>query len=210
VDSERDEAVTRTAILHHADALVALLHSQLGRLPITDPTPPPGAVARDAAVLAPLYVRDGLPCLLFTLRSPDLPKHRGEISFPGGSRERGDASLVRTALRETREELGLDPARVEILGPLPPVFAAVSDFLIQPYVGWLGEGLPPLAPNPAEVAEVIEAPLAALADPAIFHIEVWQRGGIEHPIHFYDFGSYRIWGATGRMLHSLLDLLPPE
>jgi 8-oxo-dGTP pyrophosphatase MutT (NUDIX family) len=161
-------------------------------------------------VLAPLYVRDGVPCLLFTLRSLDLPKHRGEISFPGGSRDADDASLEWTALREAHEEIGLDPQRVEVLGPLPTVYAAVSNFVIQPYVGWLGEGLPPLAPNSAEVAEVIEAPLAALAEPEIYHSELWRRAGTEHVIHFYDFGAYRIWGATGRMLYSLLALLPAE
>src|SRR5262249_45831303 len=149
--------------VEHADVLIAYLQVRLHEVP--EAPPAPGAArAREAAVLAPFYVCDGVPCLLFTLRSLDLPSHRGEISFPGGSRDRGDPSLEWTALRETQEELGLDPQRVEVLGPLPPVWAAVSDFLIQPYVGWLGEGLPLLTPNAAEVAEVIEAPLAALAE----------------------------------------------
>ena len=167
------------------------------------------AQAREAAVLAPLYARDGAPWLIFTVRSLDLASHRGEISFPGGSRERTDATLWETALRESREEVGLDTTAIEPLGPLPPVFSAVSNFLIQPYVGWLGEGAPALTPNPAEVSEVIHAPLAALADPAIYHTEVWSRGGFEHLVHFYDFGAYRIWGATGRMLNTLLAALPP-
>jgi 8-oxo-dGTP pyrophosphatase MutT (NUDIX family) len=201
--------VSRATLVQHADALVPYLRDRLSRVSAVA-LPPDAASAREAAVLAPLYVRDGLPCLLFTLRSLDLPKHRGEISFPGGSRDADDASLEWTALREAHEELGLDPQRVEVLGPLPTVYAAVSNFVIQPYVGWLGEGLPSLAPNPAEVAEVIEAPLAALAEPEIYHSELWRRAGIEHLIHFYDFGAYRIWGATGRMLYSLLELLPAE
>jgi len=86
----------------------------------------------------------------------------------------------------------------------------VSNFLVTPYLGWLAEGLPPLAPNVGEVAEVIEAPLAALDDPAIFHSEVWRRRGEAHTVYFYDFGPYRIWGLTGRLLHQLLALLPPR
>ncbi len=209
MESERNDTPTRSALVHDAGALVAFLRSRLTHLPDADAPPAAAASAREAAVLAPLYVREGQPYLLFTLRSPDLPKHRGEISFPGGSRERADLSLVQTALRETCEELGLDPRQVDVLGPLPTVFAAVSNFLIQPYIGWLGETLPPLSPNMAEVAEVIEAPLAALAEPDIYHAEIWRRGEVEHLIHFYDFGPYRIWGATGRMLRTLLELLPP-
>ncbi len=198
---------SRAELLRHADALTVFLRRTLPAAPTT--ALPPGAqIARAAAVLAPLYVRDGVPCLLFTLRSQDLSKHRGEISFPGGSRDATDSSLEQTALRETREELGLDPAAVDLLGPLPTVFAQVSNFLIQPYVGWLGGGLPMLTPNPREVAEVIEAPLEALAKPAIYHSEIWRRAGEAHLIHFYDFGPYRIWGVTAHILRSLLDMLP--
>jgi 8-oxo-dGTP pyrophosphatase MutT (NUDIX family) len=115
-----------------------------------------------------------------------------------------------TALREAREEIGLDPTRVEILGALPPVYVSVSNFMITPQVGWLGEGLPKLAVNAAEVAELINAPLAALADPAIYHAEVWHHLGTAHLVHFFDFSPYLIWGATGRMLHFLLSLLPAD
>ena len=79
---------------------------------------------------------------------------------------------------------------------------------MQPIVGWLGGGLPALAPNPDEVAEVIEAPLTALADPAIFHEEQWMRGGSAHTVRFYDLGAHRIWGMTAHILHTLLALLP--
>lgn len=221
----------RARLLGDADALVGYLRATL---PVSPATPEsaeerirqtinpgePGseqmatllnermAQVREAAVLAPIYARDGAPWLIFTVRSLDLSSHRGEISFPGGSREAADSTLAQTALREAREEIGLDPAPVAILGPLPPVFSAVSNFLIQPYVGWLGAGVPDLTPNPAEVSEVIHAPLAALDDPAIYHTELWRRAGVEHLIHFYDFGAYRIWGATGRMLNTLLAVLP--
>lgn len=202
------EIESRALLLSDAIALAAYLRQELAQRPAPLPASGPAAAARAAAVLAPLYAREGHPYLLFTQRSLALSRHRGEISFPGGSRDSADGTLRQTALRETREELGLDAARVEVLGALPSVFTAVSNYLVVPYVGWLGDDLPALAPNPTEVAEVIEAPLAALADPAIYHTELWQRGGMEHLVHFYDLGPYRIWGATGRMLHSLLSLLP--
>lgn len=204
-----DVPVDRATLLVDAAALVRYLRDVLAGQPVVQPSSGIVSTARVAAVLAPLYARHGQPHLLFTLRSLDLTRHSGEISFPGGRRDATDLSLEATALRESYEELGLDPARVEVLGALPSVFAGVSNYLVVPFAGWLGETLPPLVPSPSEVAEVIDAPLAALADPAIYHSEIWYRGGGEHLIHFYDFGRYRIWGATGRMLHSLLALLPP-
>jgi 8-oxo-dGTP pyrophosphatase MutT (NUDIX family) len=200
--------VQRELLLQNAGALVTYLRSRL--------TVPAAALleaevsARAAAVLAPIYAVDGRPYLLFTRRSADLPKHRGEISFPGGARDPADVSLTMTALREAKEEIGLDPMRVEILGVLPPIYVSVSNFMITPQVGWLSEGLPMLTVNAAEVAELIHAPLAALADPTIYHAEVWHHLGTAHRVHFFDFSPYLIWGATGRMLYNLLSLLPAE
>ncbi|HEX8981741.1 MAG TPA: CoA pyrophosphatase [Ktedonobacterales bacterium] len=220
---------SRALLLRDANALAAFLTKRLAPIPITpDATaaadhideselqalhPDPrfrGAKPRQAAVLAPIYAREGRPHLLFTRRSPDLRAHSGEISFPGGSYEPQDGSLAHTALRETHEELGLERARVALLGALSPTFTVVSNFFVTPYVGWLGEGLPALHPQESEVAEIIEAPLSALDDPGTYHSELWSRGGESHAVHFYDFGSYRIWGLTGRMLNQLLGLLPPR
>lgn len=215
MDEERVDArgMTRAALLADAEALVAYFTQRLAEAPEVDLAAVAPATSRLAAVLAPLYARDGVPHLLFTRRTSTLSTHRGEISFPGGSRDPEDASLRETALREAYEELAIEPALVRVLGALPPVRATVSNFAVAPYLGWLPEGLPPLLPNPAEVAEVIEAPLAALADPAIFHEEQWFRGGpadgmLAHTVYFYDFGPHRIWGLTGRILHTLLALLP--
>lgn len=208
LEIESSAARRRLRLLNDAAALVTYLRQSLPQHAAPLPASGPAAAAKAAAVLAPLYARDGRPHLLFTQRSLALSRHRGEISFPGGSRDATDGSLQQTALRETAEELGVSPALVEVVGALPSVFTSVSNYLIVPYVGWLGEGLPALTPSASEVAEVIQAPLAALADPAIYHTELWRRGGTEHLVHFYDFGEYRIWGATGRMLHSLLSLLP--
>jgi 8-oxo-dGTP pyrophosphatase MutT (NUDIX family) len=204
----------RATLLTDGSALAAYLGQVLAVAAVATPratagdrgAPPP----RAAGVLIPLYARDDQPHLLFTRRSPSLAAHSGEISFPGGSRDPDDPSLADTALREAHEELGIVPDRVQVLGQLAPVFTVVSNFLITPFVGWMGSESTPLAPNPAEVAEVIEAPLTALVDPAIFHVEQWTRYGVPHPVYFYDYGPYRIWGATARVLHQLLELLPPD
>jgi 8-oxo-dGTP pyrophosphatase MutT (NUDIX family) len=210
-EQTRAASALRERLLTDASALVAFLRNRL-----LDPTLDGAALsatlarARAAAVLAPLYALSGHPYLLFTRRTAQLRKHSGEISLPGGSRDQGDDSLLMTALRESHEELALDVTRIEMVGSLEPVFSVVSNFLVTPFVGWLGEGAPHVEPNPTEVAEVIYAPLRALADPAIFHEEVWTRGGVEHTLYFFDLGPHRIWGLTGRILRSLLALLPAD
>ncbi|HEX6540706.1 MAG TPA: CoA pyrophosphatase [Ktedonobacterales bacterium] len=205
-----DEAPPRALALADATVLADWLRRQLSladSMAARDPKPPN---ARIAAVLALLYPRDGAPYLLFTRRSSRLQAHRGEISFPGGSRDPDDSSLAATALREAWEEIHLVSDQVEILGTLPSLFTVVSNFWVTPMVGWLPPGLPPLRPNPHEVEEIIEAPVAALADPSIFHEETWVRAGVARSVHFYDYGPYRIWGLTGYILSTLLALLPPD
>jgi 8-oxo-dGTP pyrophosphatase MutT (NUDIX family) len=216
-DSEASEATTgdpptRALALADATILANWLRAQLTptTMATTAPIAPDPPTARIAAVLALFYPRDGIPYLLFTRRSSRLRAHRGEISFPGGSHDPGDISLAATALREAREEIELAGDRVEILGSLPPLFTVVSNFWVTPVIGWLANGLPELAPNPDEVEEIIEAPVSALIDPAIFHTETWVRGGVAREVHFYDYGPYRIWGLTGYILSTLLTLLPPE
>jgi 8-oxo-dGTP pyrophosphatase MutT (NUDIX family) len=207
----QDESALRERLLTDAPALVAYLRERLPpSVAAGEPLPAGVSGARAAAVLAPLYALSGHPYLLFTRRTTQLRKHSGEISLPGGSRDPGDDSLLMTALRESYEELALDVTRIEAVGALEPVFSAVSNYLVAPFVGWLGEGAPHVEPNPAEVAEVIHAPLRALADPAIFHEEVWTRGGVEHTLYFFDLGPHRIWGLTGRILRSLLAVLPAD
>jgi 8-oxo-dGTP pyrophosphatase MutT (NUDIX family) len=163
--------------------------------------------ARKSAVLLALFAQDGETHLAFIRRASTLRAHSGEIAFPGGSYDQEDASLVATALREAFEEIGLPPARVEVLGLLSPVFTVVSNFLILPVVAYLPSGPGPLLAAAAEVAEVLLLPLNALADPAIAHTEIWSNGGRTRPVYFYDYGSLRIWGATGRILANLLMLL---
>ncbi len=163
--------------------------------------------ARKAAVLLCLLDREGAPELVFIRRSDRLRSHRGEIAFPGGKPEEGDLTLVETALREAEEEIGLRTARAEVLGALSPVFTVVSNFFIQPIVAYLPDGLGDLHVQQSEVSEVFVASLQALREPQIYHNELWQKGGQSRVVHFYDYGSYRIWGATARILHTLLELL---
>ncbi len=163
--------------------------------------------ARKAAVLLPLYVHNGELSLLFIQRASTLRAHSGEMAFPGGSKDPTDAFPVMTALREAHEEIGLEPARVEVLGLLPPVFTVVSNFVITPVVAYLPGGPGELHLQRSEVTEVVLAPLRKLADPLIARHEQWTREGMTRTVYFYDYGSYCIWGATGRMLNSLLQTL---
>jgi 8-oxo-dGTP pyrophosphatase MutT (NUDIX family) len=160
--------------------------------------------ARKAAVLLALFVQNGETHVAFIRRASTLRAHGGEIAFPGGSYDAEDISLVATALREAFEEIGLAPARVEVLGLLPPVFTVVSNFLIVPVVAYLPAGLGQLSIQASEVAEVLLLPLQALADPAIAHTELWTAGSRTRTVYFYDHGPLRIWGATARILSTLL------
>ena len=163
--------------------------------------------ARKAAVLLGLFDQDGEMQLVFIRRASTLRAHSGEIAFPGGAVDVGDSSPLNTALREAREEIGLDPARVDVLGVLPPVFTVVSNFLIIPVVAFLPQGLGTLHLQASEVTELILAPLRGLANPAILHTEEWTRGGLTRTVHFYEYGHYTIWGATARILNALLGVL---
>jgi 8-oxo-dGTP pyrophosphatase MutT (NUDIX family) len=166
-----------------------------------DPEPP--AEQRRAAVLVPLFVRDGALHIVLTRRTETVEHHRGQISFPGGAEEEGDESAFSTAVRETEEELGIPAGDIRMLGSLSPL-TTVSDFFVEPFVG----AIPyphVLRPAEAEIAEVIDAPVAALLDPKI--LERRLLPGREEPTLFFHYGKHVIWGATARMLKELLDAL---
>jgi 8-oxo-dGTP pyrophosphatase MutT (NUDIX family) len=163
--------------------------------------------ARKAAVLLGLFDQEGAPTILFIRRSSTLRAHSGEIAFPGGGVDPTDSSPIMAALREAQEEIGLDPARVEVLGVLQPVFTVVSNYLVIPVVAFLPRGLGTLQLQASEVTEIFLAPLHDLTNPDIFHTEVWMRAGQARTVYFYDYGSYRIWGVTARILNSLLETL---
>ena len=163
--------------------------------------------ARNASVLVGLFDQNNETHVAFIRRASTLRAHSGEIAFPGGAADVSDVSPIVTALREAQEEIGLDPSRVEVLGIMPPVFTVVSNFLITPVVAYLPEGPGKLQLQMSEVAEIILLPLHGLANPAIYHTEQWMRDNVPHTVYFFDYASYRIWGATARMLNMLLELL---
>jgi 8-oxo-dGTP pyrophosphatase MutT (NUDIX family) len=159
------------------------------------------AKLRSAAVLVPMVDRPQGLTVLFTRRTDHLHAHAGQISFPGGGAEEGDASPEATALRETREEIGLDSGHVEILGRLPE-YRTVTGYRVMPVVGLVR---PPfdLAPDDFEVAEVFEVPLAFLLDPANHRRETMLREGRTRHYYSMPYGHYYIWGATAGMLMNL-------
>jgi len=184
------------------DELVALTRSRLAARERR--VVPPGPLIR-AAVLVPLVDRGG-PHLVFAKRTETVGTHKGQISFPGGTLDPADASLLDAALRECEEEVGLPRAAVEPLGALDDTETVATQFVITPWVGVVRE---PIAwrPDGEEIEKVIEVPLAALVDPANVRVEHWERQGVLREIHFFDWGGETIWGATARILRHYLDLV---
>jgi 8-oxo-dGTP pyrophosphatase MutT (NUDIX family) len=158
---------------------------------------------RRAGVLVPLFVREERLWIVFTRRTESVEHHRGQISFPGGGEELEDANLWETALRESEEELGIRPGDAVALGRLSPL-TTVTDFYVEPYVAAIPQPYV-FRPAEAEIAEVIEVPVAALQDPAI--LEKRKLPGREEPVLFYHYGEHAIWGATARMVAQLLEAL---
>ncbi len=178
---------------------------------LLDPSPRPVVPAdtRLAGVLVPL-VAPGGPSVVFTRRTEHLSRHAGEISFPGGLRHGEEEDVRWTALRESHEELGLEPAAVDVLGALPPVHTTVSGILIVPFVGLLADR-PRFRASQAEIAEVLEFPLDELAR-AEGSVE-FPRDGRVYRGFAYEMPGATIWGATARILHELLEIvagLPEE
>ncbi len=160
--------------------------------------------ARAAAVLIPVVDGDE-PSVLFTVRTESVRSHKGQISFPGGSVDATDASPEAAALRETQEEIGLDPAEVEVVGELDTTPTFVSGFVISPFVGLL-RGAPRLTPNPDEVAEVLQVPLVDLSD-EIRAEPGFAHAGRTYPTEAWIWRDYVIWGVTARLIRLFLGVL---
>jgi 8-oxo-dGTP pyrophosphatase MutT (NUDIX family) len=159
---------------------------------------------KDAAVLVPLY-RDPL-IAVFTERRADLRRHAGEISFPGGRQDEPEEDLRLTALREADEEIGLDPGGVEIVGALPPVGTFVTGYRIFPFVGLIEAGQS-WRPQESEVEQVLEFSLPDLV--AGHAMKRLVRKGVPIRTPTYTVDGHLIWGATARIVQSLLERLGP-
>jgi 8-oxo-dGTP pyrophosphatase MutT (NUDIX family) len=167
--------------------------------------PPPGADSRRAAVLVPVLEEpDGLH-LVYTVRKGDLQDHAGQISFPGGSLDPSDGSLLETALREAEEEIDLSRDLVEVVGELEEMYIPPSNFRVSPFVGLLPPGAE-MVIAPDEVEEIFTVSLKELLAPETFRRALWRRDGRDYEVPVFAVGNPRreIWGATAAMTAALL------
>jgi 8-oxo-dGTP pyrophosphatase MutT (NUDIX family) len=156
---------------------------------------------KQAAVLVPLIMREHGLNVILTRRSSDLSNHAGQIAFPGGRCDDGDADVGATALREAYEEIGLDPSLVTLLG-VSDAYETVTRFAVTPVIG-LVDPAASFMPDPREVAEIFEVPLFFLMDPANHVPQSREYNGIARRFYAMPFGDYYVWGATAGMLRAL-------
>lgn len=156
---------------------------------------------KPASVLVPVMRRrDGLRVLL-TRRSEQMRSHKGQISFPGGRREEGDATAADAAKREAQEETGIPPSAIEVIGYLDD-YPTITRYMVTPVVG-LVEDIAEVRPCAREVAEIFEVPLPFVLDPNSFERKILSREGFNVPFFELNYGAWRIWGATAGMLWNL-------
>jgi 8-oxo-dGTP pyrophosphatase MutT (NUDIX family) len=159
-----------------------------------------------AGVLVPLFEQVGETRVILTRRAAHLRSHTGQVAFPGGRLEPGEGALA-GALRESHEEIGLDPGEVEVLGQLAPLTTVSSGSRITPFVGALAQR-PRVLPNPAEVARIFDVSLAELLTDEVYREERWDLPGQDdRPMHFFEVDDETVWGATARVLTELLELV---
>jgi 8-oxo-dGTP pyrophosphatase MutT (NUDIX family) len=168
--------------------------------------PPPGANSRRAAVLVPILLDDGEARVVYTVRKGDLAEHAGQISFPGGSAEPSDASLMETALREAEEEIDLSRGLVEVIGELEEMYIPPSDFRVSPFVGLL-PARAELVLAPDEVEEIFTVSLETLTAPETLRKVPWTYESRDYEVPVFATGGpspRNIWGATAAMTGVLL------
>jgi 8-oxo-dGTP pyrophosphatase MutT (NUDIX family) len=185
----------------------------LGPQILVNETAAPAIRTVNAGVLAALFEEEGEARLILTRRSTSLRTHRGQVSFPGGRLHEGEDPSA-AALRESHEEIALDPNLVTPVGWMHPVLTMVSASLILPVVATV-PNRPHLVASPAEVERIFDVTLSELADPEIFHEERWRIPGRtipgtdddSFPVWFFEVSGEMIWGATARMIHELLSIV---
>jgi 8-oxo-dGTP pyrophosphatase MutT (NUDIX family) len=173
----------------------------------------PGVIpddCRPGAGLLLIYPSNGEPVVLLTKRHDELPQHAGQVSLPGGALEAGE-TIEQAALREAREETGIDAARVRVVGRLTPLHIPVSRFVLHPVVGWCDER-PDLLPQPGEVDRLLEASIRRLGDSREYEVERRTFRGTPYRVPFLTVEGEKLWGATAMVLAELMTLLgsPPD
>ncbi|TCK99886.1 8-oxo-dGTP pyrophosphatase MutT (NUDIX family) [Shimia isoporae] len=164
---------------------------------------PQGRKLRPAGVLVPIEIRDGVPHVILTKRASHLKHHPGQIAFPGGKQDEADADVIAAALREAREEIGLPPEIVDVIGTLP-THETVTSFRVTPVLGQVNDVFD-IVPEPGEVEEVFRVPLAHVTDTARFSVQSRRWQGQRRHYFTVPFGPYYIWGATARILRGLAE-----
>lgn len=172
--------------------------------PLSHRVAPPEGL-RSAGVLVPLRARGDEVSVVIARRTEQVPHHKGQICFPGGSRDPGDADLLETALREAEEELGIRRGDVEILGAMDPV-VTVTGFFIQPFVAKIS-ATAEFRLDEFEMAEVFEAPLPIFGEFDRYRYAESTFRGERNRVYFFDYGPHTIWGATAMILHRLAELV---
>jgi 8-oxo-dGTP pyrophosphatase MutT (NUDIX family) len=161
-----------------------------------------------AGVLVPLFMQNGKLHVVLTQRTEEVEQHKGQVSFPGGTRDTCDATIIDTALREAEEEIGLTRNTVEVLGVLND-FCTPSGFCITPVVGFLPL-IPSFVLNKTEVSEVFDVPLSFFLNSSNERIDRRERFGKMTNVYFYSYGEHEIWGATAEILRTFLHALNTE
>ena len=158
-----------------------------------------------AAVLMPIYYKDGQYHILFTKRTDTVKTHKGHVCFPGGAYEEGDATLADTALREADEEVGLRPEDAEIIGELDDIASLTTNYVISPFVAFIPWPYE-FTLNEAEAERIIEVPIPVLLDRNNLHEGTEFMEGASVTSYFYHYRGDIIWGATARILTQFLDI----
>jgi len=159
---------------------------------------------REAAVLMPVFEWEHEYHFLLTQRTEEVQTHKGQISFPGGMRE-GTESLVKTALRETFEEVGIEEDKIEILGRFHD-YLSITQYRVTPFAGFIRCPFT-TKPQIREVAEVLQVPLRIFMDPSRLRIEKNIYSKQEPNVYFYSYGTHQIWGLTARIIKEFLEAL---
>ncbi len=177
------------------------IHLRLARLQLRSVN---SGYTREAAVLMPIFEKDGEPHFLLTRRTDEVQTHKGQISFPGGMRE-GDEDLEQTALRETFEEVGIDSGRIDILGRFHD-FRSSTEYRVVPFAGYLDRPFTTM-PQSSEVAEILMVPFRIFLDPSRLRTEQMTWLGKMRDVYFYSYGVHEIWGLTARIIKEFLEEL---